>query len=140
MKERDHRRAAGTGYLSEIGTAADEAPLEAVRVAALGKKGVDLRADEGARGHDRRGERKTAGALLNRAQGRVTEAIAERARRAAGSRARARLASEKLDVTLPARPFERKARVHPVSQVWEEVVQIFGDLGFAVAEGPHIED
>ena len=51
----------------------------------------------------------------------------------------ARLASEKIDVTLPARP-QVSGTVHPVSQVWEEVVQIFGDLGFAVAEGPHIED
>jgi phenylalanyl-tRNA synthetase alpha chain len=42
-------------------------------------------------------------------------------------------------VTLPARP-QASGTVHPVSQVWEEVVQIFGDLGFAVAEGPHIED
>jgi phenylalanyl-tRNA synthetase alpha chain len=50
-----------------------------------------------------------------------------------------RLASEKIDVTLPAR-VEPRGTIHPVSQVWEEVVQIFGDLGFAVAEGPHIED
>ena len=42
-------------------------------------------------------------------------------------------------MTLPVRP-QGSGTVHPVSQVWEEVVQIFGDLGFAVAEGPHIED
>ena len=42
-------------------------------------------------------------------------------------------------MTLPARA-EPRGTIHPVSQVWEEVVQIFGDLGFAVAEGPHIED
>ena len=51
----------------------------------------------------------------------------------------ARLATERLDVTLPPRPFG-EGTVHPVSQVWDEIVQIFGDLGFAVAEGPHIED
>ena len=42
-------------------------------------------------------------------------------------------------MTLPVRP-QLSGTVHPVTQVWEEVVQIFGDLGFAVAEGPHIED
>ena len=44
--------------------------------------------------------------------------------------------AEKIDVTLPVRP-QSAGTIHPVSQVWEEVVQIFGDLGFAVAEGPH---
>jgi phenylalanyl-tRNA synthetase alpha chain len=43
-----------------------------------------------------------------------------------------------MDVTLAARP-EMRGSIHPVSQVWEEVVQIFGDLGFSVGEGPHIE-
>jgi phenylalanyl-tRNA synthetase alpha chain len=49
------------------------------------------------------------------------------------------LLTEKIDVTLPVRP-QSAGTIHPVSQVWEEVVQIFGDLGFSVAEGPHIED
>ena len=49
----------------------------------------------------------------------------------------ARLATETIDVTLPARP--EHGPVHPVSQVLDEVIQIFGDMGFAVAEGPHIE-
>jgi phenylalanyl-tRNA synthetase alpha chain len=69
----------------------------------------------------------------------VTEAIAARKAVLQEAQLEQRLASEKIDVTLPARA-EPRGTVHPVSQVWEEVVQIFGDLGFAVAEGPHIED
>jgi phenylalanyl-tRNA synthetase alpha chain len=41
-------------------------------------------------------------------------------------------------VTLPSRP-EARGTIHPVTQVWQEVIQIFGDMGFSVAEGPHIE-
>jgi phenylalanyl-tRNA synthetase alpha chain len=84
-------------------------------------------------------ERKTAGAALNVLKDKVTEAIAARKAVLQEALLEQRLASEKIDVTLPARS-EPRGTVHPVSQVWEEVVQIFGDLGFAVAEGPHIED
>ncbi len=84
-------------------------------------------------------ERKTAGAALNVLKDKVTEAIAARKAVLQEAQLEQRLASEKIDVTLPARA-EPRGTVHPVSQVWEEVVQIFGDLGFAVAEGPHIED
>ncbi len=50
-----------------------------------------------------------------------------------------RLAGERVDVTLPARP-ESEGRIHPVSQTIDEIVQIFGEMGFKVAEGPDIED
>ena len=85
-------------------------------------------------------ERKQAGAALNRAegQGRRGDCRAQGAR-CRKPRSRQRLATEKVDVTLPVRP-QAQGTIHPVSQVWEEVVQIWGDLGFAVAEGPHIED
>ena len=85
-------------------------------------------------------ERKEAGAALNVLKDKVTEAIA--ARKAALQEAAARAAPGigKIDVTLPVPGPQPRGTVHPVSQVWEEVVQIFGDLGFAVAEGPHIED
>ena len=51
----------------------------------------------------------------------------------------ARLAAETIDVTLPVRP-EQQGRLHPISQIYEEVVAIFGQMGFEVAEGPDIED
>ncbi|MEC9454461.1 MAG: phenylalanine--tRNA ligase subunit alpha, partial [Pseudomonadota bacterium] len=63
------------------------------------------------------------------------------ARRAAleGGALDARLGSEKIDVTLPVRP-EVQGRIHPISQVLDEMVAIFGDMGFSVVEGPDIED
>jgi phenylalanyl-tRNA synthetase alpha chain len=84
-------------------------------------------------------ERREAGAALNSLKDKITEAIASRKGALQDRALEASLASGKIDVTLPIRP-EPQGTVHPVSQVWEEAVQIFGDLGFAVAEGPHIED
>ncbi len=124
--------------LAQIAKAADEVALESVRVNALGKKGVisEQMKGLGALSPD---ERKTFGAALNLLKDKVTEAIAARKSVLARAAMDQRLASERVDITLPSR-HELTGTVHPVSQVWEEVVQIFGDLGFAVAEGPHIED
>jgi phenylalanyl-tRNA synthetase alpha chain len=124
--------------LQQVAAASDEAALEAIRVATLGKKGSisEQMKSLGAMSPD---ERKSAGAALNVLKDKVTDAIAARKGVLQEAQLELRLASEKIDVTLPARA-EPRGTVHPVSQVWEEVVQIFGDLGFAVAEGPHIED
>jgi len=127
-----------TETLAQVAAAADEAALEAVRVGALGKKGAISEQMKGL-GAMVPDERKNFGALLNVLKDKVTEAIALRKSALATAALNARLVTERLDVTLPAR-LELRGTVHPVSQVWEEVVQIFGDLGFAVAEGPHIED
>ena len=124
--------------LQQISSAPDEAALEAIRVATLGKKGSisEQMKSLGAMSPE---DRKLAGAALNVLKDTVTNAIAARKAVLQEAELEQRLMSEKLDVTLPARS-EPQGTVHPVSQVWEEVVQIFGDLGFAVAEGPHIED
>ena len=124
--------------LQQVAAASEEAALEAIRVATLGKKGFISEQMKllGAMSPD---ERKVAGAALNVLKDKVTDAIAERKAVLQEAQLEQRLTSEKIDVTLPARA-EPRGTVHPVSQVWEEVVQIFGDLGFAVAEGPHIED
>ncbi|MEO6609420.1 MAG: phenylalanine--tRNA ligase subunit alpha [Aestuariivirga sp.] len=124
--------------LSEVAAAADEAGVEAIRVSALGKKGVisERMKELGKMSPD---ERKEAGAALNLLKDKVTEALAQRKSVLGEAALEARLASEKIDVTLPVRP-QSAGTIHPVSQVWEEVVQVFGDLGFSVAEGPHIED
>jgi phenylalanyl-tRNA synthetase alpha chain len=124
--------------LQQVASASDEAALEALRVATLGKKG-SISEQMKALGAMSPDARKEAGAALNVLKDRVTEAIAARKAVLQEAQLEQRLASEKLDVTLPSR-LESRGTVHPVSQVWEEVVQIFGDLGFAVAEGPHIED
>lgn len=123
--------------MAQIAAAADEAALEAVRVATLGKKGSvsALLATMGALSPD---ERKIQGPKFNGLRDAVTTAIAARKAALADAALDARLVSETLDVTLPARP-ENTGTVHPISQVLEEVVAIFADLGFGVAEGPDVE-
>src|SRR6187397_692058 len=125
--------------LTDIAAAGDEATLEAVRVAALGKKGSvsALLATLGKMSPD---ERKTQGAEINLAKDKVTQALAARRDILKSAALDARLASETIDVTLPLResPAEQ-GRIHPLSQVFEEVNTIFADMGFSIAEGPDIE-
>jgi phenylalanyl-tRNA synthetase alpha chain len=124
--------------LDSIADASDEAAVEAIRVSALGKKGSISEQMSGL-GKMAPDERKAAGAALNVLKDKVSEALAARKAVLGEAALEARLLTEKVDVTLPIRP-QAQGTIHPVSQVWEEVVQIFGDLGFSVAEGPHIED
>jgi len=126
-----------TKYLDQIGKVADEAALEDLRLAALGKKGeISLKMRE--LGQMAPDVRQAAGAALNRLKDEIDAAL--RAKKSALSDAAldARLKDEWLDVTLPGRP-RRQGTIHPVSQVTEEVTAIFADMGFAVAEGPQIE-
>src|SRR6204780_3570226 len=125
--------------LSQIAAAGDEAALEAVRVAALGKKGSisALLATLGKMSPD---ERKTEGAAINLAKDKVTQALTARRDMLKSAALDARLASETIDVTLPLRESPAEAgRIHPLSQVMDELTAIFADMGFAVAEGPDIE-
>jgi phenylalanyl-tRNA synthetase alpha chain len=125
--------------LADIAAAGDEAALEAVRIAALGKKGsVSERLKT--LGSMSPEERQSVGPAINGLKTRVTEALAARRVDLRDAAIDTRLAAEKLDVTLPVRssPAER-GRIHPISQVIDEIAAIFGDLGFAIAEGPDIE-
>jgi phenylalanyl-tRNA synthetase alpha chain len=124
--------------LAQIACASGEAQLETLRVATLGKKGSisERMKTLGAMSPE---ARKEAGAALNVLKDRVAEALSARKSMLQEAALEARLAAETIDVTLPVRQ-QPQGTIHPVSQVWEEVVQIFGDLGFSVAEGPHIED
>ena len=126
-----------TEIMAALAGAADEQALEALRVAELGKKGRISEAMKALGGMEP-DARKAAGQVLNELKDKVSAAIAARKEMLENAALDARLASEKLDVTLMPRP-EAQGTIHPVSQVWEEIVQIFGDLGFRVAEGPHIE-
>src|ERR1700739_4681048 len=112
--------------LSQIAAAGDEAALEAVRVGALGKMSPD--------------ERKTQDAAINLAKDAVTQALTARRDILKSAALDARLASETIDVTLPLRetPAEQ-GRIHPLSQVMDELTTIFADMGFSIAEGPDIE-
>jgi len=128
-----------TDLTAQVAAAADEAALEAVRVAALGKKGSisALLATLGTMAPD---ERKTAGAAINQVKDRVTEAIGSRREVLKAAALDARLASETVDVTLPVRESPTETgRIHPISQVMDELTAIFADMGFAIAEGPDIE-
>lgn len=124
-------------YLGAITEAADEAALEALRVAAVGKKGeVSLRMRELGRMSPE--ERQQAGPRLNALKDEINVALAARKAALKDAALDERLRAEWLDVTLPARP-RRQGSIHPVSQVTEEVTAIFADMGFAVAEGPQVE-
>ncbi len=124
-------------YLSAIAGAADEAALEEIRVAALGKKGeISLKMRELGRMSPE--ERKVMGPKLNALKDEINSALAARRAALADAALEERLAAEWLDVTLPGRP-RPQGTVHPVSQVTEEIIAIFADMGFAVAEGPQVE-
>lgn len=125
--------------LSEIAGANNLAALEAVRVAATGKKGriSELMARLGKLPAE---ERKSFGAAVNAVKMKVSDALDARKAVLETAALSDRLASEREDVTLPVRAgAEALGRIHPVSQVLDECIEIFADLGFEVAEGPDIE-
>src|SRR6476660_8737505 len=124
---------------AEIAGATDEAALEAVRVSALGKSGsvTALLKTLGGLSPD---ERKVQGPAINGLRDRVNAALNARREGFKGAALDARLATETIDVTLPVREAPAEVgRVHPISQVVDELTAIFADMGFAVAEGPDIE-
>lgn len=122
-----------------IAAASDEAALEAVRVAALGKKGSvsALLASLGAMPPE---ERKSAGPAINGLKLEIAGLIEAKSIGLKSAALDARLKSETLDITLPlqAAPTAR-GRIHPISQTIDEITAIFSDMGFSIAEGPDIE-
>ncbi len=124
---------------SDIAAATTEARLEEIRVSALGKTGSisGLLKTLGAMSPE---ERKEQGPLINGLRDRVQSALTSRKETLADAALNARLATETIDVTLPLREApEQRGRIHPLSQVLDELIAIFADMGFAVAEGPDIE-
>lgn len=124
--------------LKAVEQAADLGALDAARVAALGKKGsvTGLMKTLGTLAPD---QRKEFGARVNQLKGEIESALEAR-KSALGSAALAsRLASEKVDVSLPVRP-QPQGTLHPIGQVMDELAGIFGEMGFTWAEGPDIED
>jgi phenylalanyl-tRNA synthetase alpha chain len=121
-----------------IAAASDPAALEAVRVAALGKSGSisELLKTLGSMSPDERRER---GPQINGLRDRIGAAIAERKAALEAAELEVKLAAERVDLSLPPPP-ERKGRVHPTMQVLDEMIAIFAEMGFGLAEGPDIED
>ncbi|MFD3265071.1 phenylalanine--tRNA ligase subunit alpha [Phenylobacterium ferrooxidans] len=120
-----------------IAAAPDLTALEAVRVSALGKSGAisDLLKSLGGMSPD---ERREQGPLINGLRDRVAAAFTERKAGLEAAELDARLAAERVDLSLPPAP-RRKGGVHPTMQVMDEMIAIFADMGFSLAEGPDIE-
>jgi len=125
--------------LAAIEAAGDLPALEEVRVAGLGKKG-SVSALLKTLGGMSPEERQVNGPAFNQLRDRITQAIADKKHGLEGAALQARLAHETQDMTLPLLPDPLlDGRLHPVSQVMEEIAAIFADMGFDVAEGPDIE-
>jgi phenylalanyl-tRNA synthetase alpha chain len=128
-----------TELIAAISAANDEAALEAVRVGALGKKG-SISALLATLGKMAPEQRKSEGAAINALKDSVTDALTARRDVLKSAALDARLASETVDVTLPVRDaVAETGRIHPLTQVMDELTAIFADMGFAIAEGPDIE-
>ena len=124
--------------LAAIAEAVSLDALEEQRVAALGKKGwVSLALKT--LGQMSPEERQEAAPAIQAVRAEVADAIAARKDALEGAALEAQLATETLDLTLPG-PDMPRGTVHPVSQVMDELAEIFADLGFSVATGPEIED
>ena len=121
-----------------VEAAADVQALEQVRVSALGKKGhiTVLMKDLGQMEPN---ERKAAGQQLNVLKQEIADLIDARKFELENAGLDVRLAEEKIDITLPTRP-ESHGTIHPISQTIDELISIFGEMGFVVAEGPDIEE
>ena len=123
--------------LQSAAAAASEAELQQVRARYLGRKG-EITAVMKGMGMLSAEERPLAGALTNEVKDRLEAAFAERQESLRHELMQQKLANERLDVTLPGRKHKRGYK-HPITQVTEEIIAIFGALGFGVAEGPEIE-
>lgn len=125
--------------LTAVENAADLKELDAVRVGALGKKGSISEQLKGL-GKMTPEERQVAGPALNGLKTEVAAQIDAKAEALENAALEAKLASEKVDITLPLQkgPMQRGS-IHPISQTIDEITAIFSDMGFAIAEGPDIE-
>ena len=125
-------------HLEEIGGAADLVALDALRVRLLGKSG-EITGKLKSLGKMSPDERAAEAPKIHALRERVTDAIASRKEALETAELERKLATETIDLSLPA-PERVSGTVHPVSQVMDELAEIFADLGFSVAEGPEIED
>src|SRR5579871_5071387 len=123
--------------LARVASAATIEELEAVRVEALGRKGAlaQISKDMGKMPPD---QRAAIGKLLNGVKQKLEQAIESRRAEFDAAELRARLDSEWLDLTLPA-PGTRAGSLHPVTQLQQEIEDLFTSLGFAVLDGPEME-
>ena len=124
--------------LERIAAAHSEEELEAVRVEALGRKGPLAQAGK-EMGKLPPAERASFGKLLNSARQNIEQALAARKQTVAEEALQARLDAEWLDVTVPAAGV-RRGHLHPITRIQRELEELFSSLGFAVLDGPEVED
>jgi phenylalanyl-tRNA synthetase alpha chain len=124
--------------LADIAAASTPDALEQLRVSLLGRHG-SVTAQLKALGALPAEQRKTAGEAINRARDAIGAALAARKTELEDAVLDARLAGETIDVTLPGRNAARGG-VHPVSRTIERIADLFGRLGYELADGPEIED
>ncbi|MCF6199358.1 MAG: phenylalanine--tRNA ligase subunit alpha [Hyphomicrobiaceae bacterium] len=129
-----------TEILAAIGKVDDLAALEQIRVLALGKKGSVSALMKGL-GQLPPDERKSFGQQVNGVKQALNKALGDKKTALADKALAQRLATETADISLPVRigPLAQ-GRIHPISQCMDEINEIFADMGFAIAEGPDIED
>lgn len=125
-------------FLARIDAASDSEALETLRIEVFGKKGVVTELMQSLSGLSP-DERRVKGAALNRLKETLAARLQVRKETLARTSLESALARDAFDVTLSPEPAP-SGRIHPVSQVLDEVTEIFSAMGFALAEGPHIED
>jgi phenylalanyl-tRNA synthetase alpha chain len=123
---------------ARIAAATNVSALEAIRLEALGKSGT-ISAMLKSLGAMSPEARRAEGPVINGLRDRVAALITDRRAVLEAAALDASLAAGGLDLTLPAPP-RRKGCVHPTMQVMDEMIAIFAEMGFALAEGPDIED
>jgi len=125
--------------LKRVRGAKDLAELEIIRVELLGKSG-EIQALTKQIGSLPPEQKQTFGKAANTLKRKVSDAIETRKADLKERELSEKLVREQADVTLPVRLGPQiEGRIHPLSQVWDEVSEIFADMGFSVAEGPDIE-
>ena len=124
--------------LDRVAAAETLQELDSVRVALLGKQG-EITAKLKSLGSMDPETRASEAPRIHTLREQISDAIADRKGALEGAELERKLATEKIDLSLPA-PESTSGTVHPVSQVMDELAEIFADLGFSVAEGPEIED
>jgi phenylalanyl-tRNA synthetase alpha chain len=124
--------------LERVSAASSEEELEAVRVDALGRKGPLAQAGK-EMGKLAPAERASFGKLLNSARQNIEQALSAKQQILAEAALQKRLDAEWLDVTVPA-PGVRRGHLHPITRIQRELEDLFRSLGFAVLDGPEVED
>ena len=123
--------------LAQFAAASASAELEQIKARFVGRSGALTEAMKGLARLSPE-EKRSAGARLNSAKERIEAALLKRREEIAEQATHARLAEERLDITLPARGAGRGG-IHPISRTWQRIEEIFGSIGFDVADGPEIE-